>query len=409
MDYLQEFRIHGRSLLASTIGHGAGLAASAYIIGTFAPHLLQEFGWSKADFALLGTATLLTMVCLPLIGRATDLFGVRRVATLGVVVLPLTYLALSVFAGDLRVFIGITMLQVIFGTTTTSTVYTRLVAERFLHARGMALAIVASGPAVVGAIGAMLLSDLIDAHGWRAGYRAVAVFSGVFGVVALLMIPADVRSASPVARQRSALRDYPAIARTPAFWVICGGMFLCNIPQPLHGIQLKMMLLDNGAESAAAATMVSLYATGVIVGRFACGLALDRLAAHTVAAFGMGLPAIGMFLLASSLDAPWALVTAVLLMGLSQGAEGDIAGYLVVRHFGVEIYSSVLGLTIAALGMASALGAVILSRTLDATGGYDDFLTLTAVGVLLGSGLFLLLGRPGIGRQQQDGLVPAAS
>ena len=173
-------------------------------------------------------------------------------------------------------------------------------------------------------------------------------------------------------------------------------MFLCNIPQTLNGPQLKLMLLDNGADSAAAAMMVSLFATGVIIGRFACGLALDRIPAHVVAAVSMGLPSIGLFLIASTFDAQWVLVGAVLLMGLSQGAEGDIAGYLVVRHFGVEIYSSVLGLCIAALGLATAAGAVLLSRFLDWTGGYVVFLHLTAGSVLLGGLMFLLLGRAGI-------------
>ena len=70
---------------------------------------------------------------------------------------------------------------------------------------------------------------------------------------------------------------------------------------------------------------------------------------------------IGMFLIASPLDAWWTLWVAVSLMGLSQGAEGDLAGYLVVRHFGVGIFSSVLGLIIAALGVASSLGALLLS------------------------------------------------
>lgn len=392
MSYLREFQVHWRPLLASTVGHGAGLAVSAYIIGTFAPHLMQEFGWSKSDFALLGTATLLTLVSLPVIGRATDLFGVRRVAAVGVVFMPLSYLALSVFNGELRVFIAITVLQVVLGTTTTSTVYSRLVAERFVHARGMSLAIMASGPAIAGAIGAPLLSDYIDAEGWRAGYRMMALLSAGFGAVALLLVPGDQRPAPATVRVRRSLRDYSAVIRTPAFWVIAGGMFLCNFPQPLQGPQLKLMLLDNGAASAEAARIVSLYAGGVIIGRFACGLALDRLPTHLVAAIGMGLPSIGMFLIASPYDTSWTLALSVLLMGLSQGAEGDIAGYLVVRHFGMQIYSSVLGLIIASLGVASALGAVLLSQALKRTGDYTLFLFLSAIGVLLGSLMFLLLG-----------------
>ncbi|MGH8523486.1 MAG: hypothetical protein ACREXY_04505 [Gammaproteobacteria bacterium] len=58
----------------------------------------------------------------------------------------------------------------------------------------------------------------------------------------------------------------------------------------------------------------------------------------------------------SRLDAPWALALAVALMGLSQGAEGDVAGFLVMRHFGIGVYSSVLGIVIASLGVTSAAG-----------------------------------------------------
>jgi MFS family permease len=175
-------------------------------------------------------------------------------------------------------------------------------------------------------------------------------------------------------------------------------MFLCNLAAPLHGPQLKLMLLDNGAGAAYAATLVSMYATGVIIGRFACGIALDRLPAHRVAAVSMGLPSIGMLMIASPLDGAWMLASAVLLMGLSQGAEGDIAGYLVVRHFGVKIYSSVLGLVIASLGAATSIGAIILSQLLKPSDSYTGFLVLTAGTVLIGSLLFLLLGTKRGGR-----------
>jgi MFS family permease len=61
-------------------------------------------------------------------------------------------------------------------------VYTRLIAARFGRARGLALAMVASGPAIFGALGAPLLSRFIDAHGWRTGYQALAAFVGAIGL-----------------------------------------------------------------------------------------------------------------------------------------------------------------------------------------------------------------------------------
>jgi MFS family permease len=137
--------------------------------------------------------------------------------------------------------------------------------------------------------------------------------------------------------------------------------------------------------------LVSLYAFGIIIGRFACGLALDRWPTHIVGAVSMSLPAIGLFIFASDLTEFYVLAVAVLLLGLSQGAEGDLAAYLVARYFGIEIFSTVLGLVVATISGATALGAGVLSITLAATDGYVLFLLMSGTAVLTGGTLFLAL------------------
>ena len=400
LSYFGELRTNWRTLLASAIGLGAGLSINSYVVSVFAPHLLEAFGWSKAQYALLGTTIMAMLFCLPFVGRLTDVFGVRRVALIGVVSTPLSYFAFSRFDGEIEAFLFLTVLQVIFGSTTTATVYSRLVAERFTRARGLAFALVACWPAVVGAIGVPMLTHTIETHGWRAGYEALAVFSAIVGAIALLLIPSSANDGTrPVATRQRARTDYGALVRNPTFWLIVAGVFLCNLPQTLNSMQLNLMLIDNGATTTQASMMVSLFAMGVIVGRFACGVALDRLPSHLVAAAGMGLPAIGMFILASSLDTVGALSAAALLLGLSMGAEGDIYAYLVVRHFGVQIYSSVLGLTTAVLGIATSVGSVILSLTLARTDSFAPFVLFSGVITVVGSALFLLLGRESVARR----------
>jgi MFS family permease len=399
MTYFGELRTNWRALLASAIGMGAGMSINMYVTSIFAPYLIADFGWSKSQFALVGTTTLVMLFCVPFIGRLTDRFGVRRMATVGVIAMPVSFLAFSFYEGDILGFIGIYALQLIFGTTTSATVYSRLVAERFDSARGIALALVACGPAVVGALGSPALNAFIETHGWRAGYQALAVYAAVAGLLALSLIPPLSKSeARAVQAQRPARRDYALILRNPAFAIIMIGTFLCSVPMALHNQQMKMMLLDNGATSAGAAMMMSSYAIGVIAGRLLCGIALDRLPAHLVAAISMGLPSAGLLLIASPFDSFWVLASGVMLMGLSLGAEGDVLAFLVMRYFGVQVYSGVLGLTVAAVGIASAIGSVVLSATLAATGTFALFVLSCGIGVFFGSALFLLLGRPTLAR-----------
>ena len=139
--------------------------------------------------------------------------------------------------------------------------------------------------------------------------------------------------------------------------------------------------------------MISSFAVGVLVGRFVSGVALDRFPAHLVAAVAMGLPSIGLILLAAHLGTQPIVMLAVMLIGFSLGGEGDVVAYLVVRNFGVRVYSSVLGIMTAAIATSSSVGAALLSLTLKLTGRYSPFLVASAVAIAVGSLLFLLLGR----------------
>lgn len=183
------------------------------------------------------------------------------------------------------------------------------------------------------------------------------------------------------------------LLRSRTFWIIVVAMLLCNLPQSLSSYHLKLLLLAKGSSSEASAYILSLYAVGVIVGRFICGIALDKWPVHIVCAVVMSIPGLGLLTFASHINAMSMLALAVLVMGFSQGAEGDVAAYLVYRRFDISIYGSVLGIVSAAIVSAGALGAGLLSLILSLTGEYTSFLLFTSVTVLAGSALFLLLDR----------------
>ncbi|MGE2736809.1 MFS transporter [Mycolicibacterium vaccae] len=392
MSYFGELKTNWQPLAAATAGLSAGLSLSAYTNAAMGPQFLEAFDWSRSDFVLTGTITLLTFVFLPVYGRLTDLFGVRRVAVLGVVGLPACWVAYAMMSGPIWQYFAINVVLIALGVATTPAIYSRIVATCFVKARGLALAIAISGPPLLGAILAPLLDVVNRNYGWRAGCLTVAVVIAVIGVLALLLVPKTDAATRDVARQRNSKGDYRAIARNPVFWILLTGVLLCNLYHTVTTSQLGVMLADS-APGETVAVLISVFATAVIVGRFLCGVALDRFPPHLVAAIAMGLPGLGCLLIASPWNSITALVVAVCCLGAAWGAEGDVIAYLVARRFELTMYSTVLSILSAAIGVSSALGALILSWTLKVGPSFNGFLTFAGTAAFIGGALLLLLGR----------------
>jgi predicted MFS family arabinose efflux permease len=392
MSYLKELRDQRRPLLAAVIGLGSGFSAVSSNTGVMAQHLLPEFGWTRAEFAAVNSLSFVMVLAFPFVGRLADVVGVRRTALIGVIALPLTFMGLSTQNGDMRLYAALFMAQALFCITTTATVYTRIVVQYVERARGLALAIVASGPAIAGAIGGPLLSEYVEAQGWREGYLALAAFTAAFGALALLIMPPERRVAATQQKVRhNAREDYAIIFRAPAFWLLVVALLLCNLPQTLALHQMTILLEDNGVTTANAAPMISAFAIGMLTGRFICGIALDRFPVPLVAFVSLGVPSLGLFLLASSLDAPTIITFSIFLCGFSFGAEGDLVAYVVARQFGVAVYGSVMGLLTAVMSSSISLGALLLSFTFSFTDTFVAFLLICGVAVIVGASLFLLL------------------
>ncbi len=398
MSYFGEVRANGRQLAAATAGLSAGLSLSAYTNAAMAPHFLAAFGWSRSDFALTGVIALLTFVFLPVYGRLADVVGVRRVAAVGVVGVPVCWAAFAAMSGPIWQYFAISVALIALGVTTTPAIYSRVVATWFDKARGLALAIAISGPPLLGAIGSPALAAINRAYGWRVGCVAIAVTTAVLGVLALALIGREKPGSAGSARKPKARTDYRAILRNRVFWILLAGVLLCNVYHSVTTSQLGVVLGDSVRSAGSVASLISIFAVAVIVGRFACGLALDRFAAHAVAAIAMALPGFGCLLLASSWDSYVVVIAAVCCLGAAWGAEGDVIAYLVSRRFDLSVYSSVLSILSAAIGVSSAAGAVILSRILRETQSFNGFLVLAGAAAMAGGALFVVLSRYGPNR-----------
>jgi MFS family permease len=403
--YLGELRTHWRPLAAAAVGSGSGLMVAAYTTSIFAPYLVAEFKWSRAQFSLIGLTMLSTLLIMPFIGKLTDRFGVRPTALVGALLLPLCFIGYSLQTGSFGVFMCISASVLATGSTTTPAVWCRLIAENFTRARGLALFIVTGFPALMGAILPRLLIAVNDQWSWRVGYRVLALYFLIGGLIAVALAPrhepgllrTSTRSLDTNTSDRAT--SLRAILRMPTFWIITVAMMLCVLPTQLHASQMMLMLLDVGLDKIAAANAVSAFAIGAIIGRGACGLALDRFAPARVAALSMILPAIGYIVIANHFGGVSAVTLAMLLIGFSYGAENDLPSFLVARYFRIEIFSSTMSLVFCGVLFASASGALILSGILKHFNSFAPFMWLSSATILIGSLLFLALPRKGIDHQ----------
>lgn len=392
--YLGELRANWQLLLAASLGTGVGLQLFSYITGVFGPYITREFRWSNSLFVPVGLAMLSTLFVMPVTGWLTDRFGVRRMALAGVLLAPLPLIAYSLMQGPFWQFIAASVAQLAIGSLTGPITWNRLVAARFDSARGLALTIVMCTPALLGAVAAPVVTAINEAFGWRTGYRMLAAFVLIAGLIAIALIPSgQAEAASLRPRKKGAVaRTFGEIRRTRAFWVIAGAMVLIAMPTPLHGSQMALLIRAQHLSATAAGYMVSIFALGTLAGRIASGLAFDRFSARRVAVLSMMLPTFGLLLIASPLDTPVAVGAGLFLTGATVGAEGDLLSFLISRHFRLEIFSTTLSLAYCGVFIGSAAGALIASRMLKAyNSDYGPFLVVAAITVLAGSLLFLLL------------------
>lgn len=398
--YAQEFTKNWSNLLGAAIGVSMGISLYQYTANVFGPSLIREFGWSRAEFALLGAFSLCNMFFYPFIGRFADRYGARTTATVGFIAMPTALVAFSFMTGNIIELYVIFVLKSLFGIMTSSLVFSRVVVERFVIGRGLALSLVMSAPPLIASGTVLLAGYLIEAEGWRTAYRALAAICVVAGFFAIALIgksrrhesgPAGSSRRGPIAMLFNP--EVKALMRQPVFVVMVCGMFLVNLPQNMVSTQLSLVYEKMGVEFSYATWLISLYPISVLVGRFLTGVALDRMAAHSVALLFLGTPAVALGLLATSLNLEWILISSVLIIGLAQGAEGDIGAFLTARKFDIGDYGLVYSMLISAMSLASALGSMLLSLTLAVSGGYRLFLAIGAAATILGALLFFLTGR----------------
>jgi MFS family permease len=241
----------------------------------------------------------------------------------------------------------------------------------FSRRRGIAVALVASGNYLAGAVWPPVLTNFIETYGWRPTYVGIGVFCVVtiLPLILLMRRPPPPQApvvvfakgdgpGQPLGFNKNALQALLMLAGISC----CVGM---SMPQ----VHLVAYCGDLGYGLKAGAQMLSLMFIGGVISRLLSGYLSDRIGGLYALAIGSSLQAL-MLMLFLPFDGLTALYIISGLFGLAQG--GIVPSYAIIVR---ELYpaseagtrvSAVLMSTVAGMAVGGWLSGIIY----DLSGGY---------------------------------------
>ncbi|HRO04077.1 MAG TPA: hypothetical protein PLS69_10790, partial [Terricaulis sp.] len=119
----------------------------------------------------------------------------------------------------------------------------------------------------------------------------------------------------------------------------------------------------------------------------------DRTEAKWIAALVTAAAMAGFLLLLNAAPTLVFAAACVVLIGLMQGAEGDVLAYFVSRLFGLRAYNTIYGVFFTISIMGSALGIFGYGRLYDLTQNYNQALMLSGGALAAAVALYICMPR----------------
>lgn len=385
-----EFSRYWPLVLISGLGVGIGVSSLPfYTQGVFINAWLDEFGWTRAEasYGILASTFALAAVS-PFIGAAVDRFGLVKPIALSLIGLVISFILLGTFMNSLSAFIALSALMAILGGASSPLAYTRAINAVFEKHRGLALGLVLSGTGIAATFAPSIVSDIIEMHGWRMAYFALAGFVAVSGLAIVFVLVRVTKESTEISPHKVPSEPAPTVRiNRTIFWRLLAAVFLLAIGVGGLIVHFVPILVEQGISSSAAAKTAGVIGVAVILGRLVVGALVDRVFAPIVAAIVIFLCIAGIFTLI--FGGGNAAGIAAFAIGFAIGAEVDLIGYLVARYFGMTAYGRIYGQQYAAFLFGTGLSPVLIGRIADISDGYMTAL-YCSVGVLFVAAVMFL-------------------
>lgn len=340
-------------------------------------------------------------------GRLVDRIGPRRPMIFGIVCVAIALVGLSSVHsfGMFMLFWVFNALGYLFGGPLPNQV---LLSRHFQATRGRAMGIAYVGIGVGFFFVPQISKLLIDAVEWRG---ALKVLAGIVLLVSLPLVFMLREGNAPAPAPASPTGPPPSLAgvlRNRNFYLLALGSMASIGAVGGTNQHLKLLLTKNlGWAQAEAFNLLSVVAVASLVGRIGAGYLADRLGPKRVMLLVYLLVFSAVLILIAGPTGA-GLYAFAIVFGLGLGGEYLIIPLMAAKLFGTAVLGRVMGIVLAADGMAEAVFPILAGHLRDTTGSYTLSWQVLAALAALGAIAVALLPGSTPRRTANVALDPAA-
>jgi MFS family permease len=335
------------------------------------PNIESEFQVSRSMLSIPYTFTMIGFaIGNVFLGRLVDRLGITKAILYAMIINLVGYVG----AASFNSFFYLTFFHLFIGIGTAVS-FGPLLADIslwFKKIRGIAVAIVASGNYISGAIFPILLGGVVNDYGWRFSYYILA------GSSIFLIIPASFflkRRLSDYFREeqekQASIKAIGSKFKPITLQVLLSiAAICCCVAMSMPQIHIVTMCVDLGYGSKVGAEMLSLMLLGGVVSRLVSGVIVDFIGGLRTLLIGSSLQCLGLFLYYPTSDMN-SLYLVSLIFGLSQGGIVPSYAIIVREYMPPQEAGARVGIVIMASVIGMAFGGWISGLIFDFTNSYQ--------------------------------------
>ena len=362
----------------------------SHLLGVFFDSLCKDLDLPRTSLAIAyGSATLIAALLLPQVGKLIDRFGAAPLLVFVAAGLGLVAMLFSLAFNWIFVAIGFGFLRFL-GQGSLLVACANIVSQWFDKKRGFALGLMSLGFPISMAVHPPLGQWLIEQVGWRQAWVWFGIATWLLLLLPMLILlfskPEQVGLRPDGIKAKESTEDASRLKgltlsqalHTPAFYIICCGMFFLSMLVTALHIENKGILTRHGLDPQTATLMFTVSGAMALLTVPLIGRMLDRFRSDFMFAGGLLVMSTSLFC-STLVEGIFSAVLYALIFGINNGVTMTYSTFFWPRYFGRKHLGRIQGSGQMITVLGASIGPLPLALAVDYLGNYDQTLSYLAL------------------------------